>query len=385
MNRFLDHHRDAIAFDYSCFDRMILNGAIVPFLHTKRAGTIRWFLQTHRQLGKLSRAAFAKISRDYHRWVEQHAQQAGLAIVAKDHAHEAIVEAAFQQLGERTGVAVILKAREAERIAWHYAKTDSIALGRRHVDLYYFYLNDPQCGRMYLRICPYFPFHINVWLNGHNWLACQLRREGIAFDRRDNLFVACDQPQRLQELSDSFAASDIVTTVETWLDRLLPFFSPAERQQGYRHQLFMAQIEYCHNLLFHQPAGLDRLFERLMDANRGLGHPDKLAIVFGRPRYQRDTRSGQTVLRLTKLRLPVVSSSFKQTLIKQYVKHGVGLRTAKGTANIDDLEYGLVVEGDRFVFTRFEGTGKGKVALDAGASRLDLVGGKATLYCAYRA
>jgi hypothetical protein len=64
--------------------------------------------------------------------------------------------------------------------------------------------------------------------------------------------------------------------------------------------------------------------------------------------------------------------------------HAVELRTAKVTANIDNLEYGLVVEGDRFTFTHFEGTGKGKVALDARAGRLDLVGDKATPYCTYR-
>jgi uncharacterized protein (TIGR03067 family) len=64
--------------------------------------------------------------------------------------------------------------------------------------------------------------------------------------------------------------------------------------------------------------------------------------------------------------------------------HAVELHTAKGKANIDNLEYELVVEGERFVFTHFEGTGKGKVALDARAGRLDLIGDNATLYCAYR-
>jgi hypothetical protein len=337
MNRFLHHHRDAIDFGYSCFDRMILNGCILPFMHTERAGTICWFLRSQRHLDKLSRAAFAQISRDYHRWVADYAHKEDLAIVDKDRSHAAIVASSFQDLGDRPGVAVILKAHEPERVAWHYAKTNQIAVVRRHVDLYYFYLNDPNCGHMYLRICPYFPFHVSVWLNGHNWLACQLRREGIAFETCDNLFVACAQPQRLQELSDAFAPSDIVTAVETWLDRLLPYFSPEERQQGYRHQLYMAQMEYCHNLLFKKPAGLDRLFDRLMDANRGLGHPDKLATVFGRRRFQPDTRTGQTVLRLTKLRLPVISSSFKQTLIKQYVKQGAGLRTESSTFQLKDL------------------------------------------------
>jgi len=102
-----------------------------------------------------------------------------------------------------------LKARESELLAWHFAKTNQIAVDRRCVDLYYFYVNDAHCGRMFLRICPYFPFHITVWLNGHNWLKCQLQKENIAFKTRDNLFVACERPERLQELADAFAPTDI--------------------------------------------------------------------------------------------------------------------------------------------------------------------------------
>jgi hypothetical protein len=55
---------------------------------------------------------------------------------------------------------------------------------------------------MWLRICPYFPFNIRVWMNGHNWLAHRLQQEGIAFEQRDNLFVECAHPERLQQLAD---------------------------------------------------------------------------------------------------------------------------------------------------------------------------------------
>jgi hypothetical protein len=342
MNRFQHHHRDSILFGYSCFDRLILNGSIVPFMHTARAGSIVWFLRTHRHIEELSRAAFARISRDYHNWVREYALQTGVEIVEpeKGARREDLVEPCFRQLGEHTGIATILKAREPERVAWYYAKTGDIAVDRHHVDLYYFYLNDPQLGRMFLKICPYFPFNISVWLNGHNWLKCQLQKEGIAFRTRDNLFVECARPERLQELSDAFAPADIVSSVDTWLARLLPFFSEAERQQGFRHQLYMAQMEYCHNLIFSKRAALDRLFARLMDANRGLGHPDKLATIFGRPYFRPDTRTGQTALKTTKLGLPVLSSSYKQTLIKQYVKDGAdraGLRTESASHQLKDL------------------------------------------------
>jgi hypothetical protein len=339
MNRFQQHHRDSIVFGYSCFDRMILNGSIRAFQHTTCAGSIVWFLRTHRHIEEVSRAAFARISREYHDWVWQLALRTGVEIVEpeKDARREELVEPYFRQLGERTGIATILKAREGERVAWYYAKTGDIAVDRHHVDLYYFYLNDPQLGRMYLKICPYFPFNISVWLNGHNWLKCQLQKEGIAFQTRDNLFVECARPERLQELSDAFAPTDIVPTVETWLSRLLPFFSEAERQQGFRHQLYMAQMEYCHNLIFKKRAALDRLFARLMDANRGIGRPDKLAIIFGRPNFRPDTRTGQTLLKTTQTGLPVLSSSYKQTLLKQYVKDGIGLRSESASRQLKDL------------------------------------------------
>jgi hypothetical protein len=349
MNRFEHHHQESISLGYSCFDRLVFNGYIPAFQHSACGGTIYWFLRSKRQAPPLSRAYLAGISSDYHDWLDQYAKTAGIEIIRpeKKIRREELVEPAFQQLGDREGVAVILKARETERIAWYFAKTHRTSVERRFIDLFYFYLNDPICGRMFIRVCPYFPFNISVWLNGHNWLASKMRQEGIAFTQRDNLFTACANPQRLQELSNAFGPADIVGPVEKWLTRLLPFFSEEERQQGYRHQLYMSQVEYCHNLIFQQKASLERLFDRLMDANRGMGHPDKLAIVFGRQNFYPDTRTGQTVAKITEMRTPVICSSYSATGIKQYVKDGEktpvhntavkALRTESSSHRLNDL------------------------------------------------
>lgn len=338
MNRFQEHHQSSIAFSYSCFDRMILNGFIPAFQHSKRAGTIHWFLRTHREVEKLDRKYFARLSCNYHDWLREYAAAQGIEIVEpKKVRREDWVEPYFRNLGGRPGVAVILKAREPERIAVHFPSCNQLGVEFRNVNLYYFYLDDSQCGRMFVRVCPYFPFNVRIWVNGHNWLAQQLTREGIAFEKRDNLFTACANPQRLQELSDAFAPGDILRPVEARLEALLHFFTPSEREQGYRHQLFMAQMEYCHNLIFHKKAALDRLFDRLMDANRSVGHPQKLAIYFGRPCFRPDTRTGQTTLKITPLRTPVLTSTFKSTSIKQYVSNGLGLRTESGSYQLKDL------------------------------------------------
>jgi hypothetical protein len=337
MNCFESHHRDSIRFGYSCFDRILLNG-FVPLL--QNPGALVTFLRTQRQASDLTRRYFAQLAKDYHLWVQQFAQQHQLDILepAKDARREDLVNPYFQQLAGRSGVAVILKATEPERIAVSYARQGhAVGLSRRWVKLYYFYLQDEHCGRMFLRLCPYFPHNLGAWLNGHEWLACRLRQEGIAFARRDNSFVDCADPRRLQELANTFGERDIRAAIEHWLGQLLPSFSAAERQQGYRHQLYMAQMEYCHNLLFHRKAALERLFERLLDHNRGLGHPDKLAVIFGRSRFVPDTRTGETVVKVTRLRTPVISTGFHKTFVKQYVKEKALLRTETTSYQLRDL------------------------------------------------
>jgi hypothetical protein len=39
---------------------------------------------------------------------------------------------------------------------------------------------------------------------------------------------------------------------------------------------------HCDNLIFHRRAALDALGERLLDANRSIGQPNKITVIFGR-------------------------------------------------------------------------------------------------------
>jgi hypothetical protein len=337
MNCFVEHHRDSIRLGYACFDRILCNGWIQAL---QSPGACTAFLHQRRQARELNRAYFAALAADYHDWVQQLAADQGLDILEppKGTRREDWVAPYYQQLGERDGLAVLLKATEPERIVVSYARRGhALDLARRWVKVYYFYLRDQHLGRLFLRICPYFPFNVTAWLNGHEWLARQLRRAGIAFVQRDNSFSDCADPGRLQALADAFGPQDVLTPVQGWLARLLPFFSAAERAAGYRHRLFLAQVEYCHNLVFHQRAAVDRLFDRLLDLNRSFGRPEKLAVIFGRPRLQHNPGTGETVVKVTRLRTPVISSGFHKTFLKQYVREGALLRTESTCYQLKDL------------------------------------------------
>ena len=94
-----------------------------------------------------------------------------------------------------------------------------------------------------------------------------------------------------------------------WLARFTPFFPPAERlHAGVQHRLFFAQTEYCDNLLFRRRAALEALEQRLLGANRTIGQPTKLTIIFGRRITRRHHGKLQSVIEDLNLPNPVLRS-----------------------------------------------------------------------------
>jgi len=133
---------------------------------------------------------------------------------------------------------------------------------------------------------------------------------------------------------------DLVTCGQKWLARFTPFFSAAEREQaGCQHRLFFAQTEFCDNLVFHRRAALDRLGERLIDANRSIGQPNKITTIFGRKVSKLYRGKLQTEIENMDLPNPVIRSHYRNGFIKQYVRDHLILRTEAATNNVTD--YGV--------------------------------------------
>jgi hypothetical protein len=97
----------------------------------------------------------------------------------------------------------------------------------------------------------------------------------------------------------------------------MPFFTAKERDEaGCQHWLFFSQIEFCDNLIFRRRAVLDSLGERLLDANRTIGQPDKISVIFGRRISKHHRGKLQTGIEDMNLPNPVIRSHYRNGFIK---------------------------------------------------------------------
>lgn len=69
----------------------------------------------------------------------------------------------------------------------------------------YLYVIDRELGVIHIRLQTWFPFQIQVYLNGHEWLARQLERRGVGFERYENTFLSIEDLPPAQRLCAGFA------------------------------------------------------------------------------------------------------------------------------------------------------------------------------------
>ena len=346
MNAFFEHHQDSIRFAYGCFDRLLLNGLIQPFQQPER---VIGFFNTYREGKRVTRDLLHEIADQFKNWVTNRSQKWHAPIVEAPAGRRDDFMDTYFRRAKPDEVVAIVRDREPARILiangnkkddrWH------LQFAQRWVIQYNFYINDARWGRMFVRVCPYFPFSARVCLNQHYWLANRMREEGIHFQQCSNAFSICSDAKRLQQLSASLSPRDLLTCGQKWLASCTPFFSEQERKQaGCQHRLFFAQVEYCDNLIFERRAALDALGERLLDANRTIGQPNKITTIFGRKITKRYGGKLQTVIEDLHLPNPVIRSHYGNGFIKQYVRDHLNLRTETATNDVTDYGVRKAVE-----------------------------------------
>jgi hypothetical protein len=129
---------------------------------------------------------------------------------------------------------------------------------------YYWYEFHPECGFLGARLRSWFPFDMQVCLNGREWLARQLDQAGLGYARADNCFTALADFARAQVLLSAQLQTDWPTLLEGIAQRLFPLREElfGEFCPGYYWTTY--QSEWATDLVFTDPAQLRRLYPLLV-------------------------------------------------------------------------------------------------------------------------
>jgi hypothetical protein len=177
-----------------------------------------------------------------------------------------------RQIAERDGVQegliAVLSATELSRsfdIGWDAERRHLLLQnGWRKCLHYYHYWIHPEWGFMHARVQTWFPFTVHICINGREWLARQMDREGLSYVQRENCFVQISNVQRAQRLM----ARQLRVNWPRMLNNLVPQFHPIYKDLfptcpgGYYWS--MDESEWATDVMFRSAARLAAVYPRLI-------------------------------------------------------------------------------------------------------------------------
>jgi len=145
---------------------------------------------------------------------------------------------------------------------WHDKITGATILKPRRGQClhYYFYFIDKELGLCHIRVPTWAPFPVQLYFNGHNWLANRLHSKGIRFTLADNAFVSIDDFGEAQKLADSFSVNEL----HRKLDMYARLCCPIQDSFPAGVHWTIKQIEYAMDIIWSKPDDLAPLYEELL-------------------------------------------------------------------------------------------------------------------------
>jgi hypothetical protein len=268
VEKFLSRYRSLVTGTLSGFDRIVFRGILQPLMRQfgmyymlKDAGIQllefkRFALDTTERVKKASLAEAVGMKRPILYLESATVDKQALARrVLADHPID-------------EGLICVFKALEPCTTFEYQRSADREERGLRLVPgkclhLYHYWLH-PRFGFMNARIQTWFPFTIQICLNGREWLARQLLGKGQNFRRADNCFTWLGDPSVAQHLMDEQLTTAWPAALSSIARSLNPCHETIFRASPIDYYWTAYQTEWATDLLFRDPQSLSTLYPQLV-------------------------------------------------------------------------------------------------------------------------
>jgi hypothetical protein len=269
MKKIIDKCGDKIKGCLSTFDRMIIKGHLIGFFYDNGRN---YFLSKEKVLLK-----------DFNKYAESKTKMIKKSAVslAKEADREYIYLNSPKVKKEKVALKQLKKAPIEEGLIcilstvencvsvdiYKNSETQKLELEtRKRKCLYlYFYYLDKEFGFMHVKIQTWFPFQIQVYINGREYLAKQLDKVNIGYERYDNCFTDIEKIEEAQEIARKIESKKFNDMFNHFAKIVNPFIEKITEVFGSGYYWCVDQCEYATDIMFNNKLDLDVIYPDLVD------------------------------------------------------------------------------------------------------------------------
>lgn len=268
MDEFIAKHQDKITGTLSGFDRLVLRGTLRSITF---ADGLRHYLHANDVLLKHFSSHAQSVSGQLKHASENEAKQLGRPVMylnSSQVSKEEIAREILAKDGIREGLICVLRCVEP---CWSFqihrneqTRKLELVTQRRKCTFIYQYRIHPTFGFMNARIQTWFPFAIQICLNGREWLGREMERNGIKYAASGNCFPWIEDWAKAQRLMDQQLRTEWPKVLEPLARQLNPVHEQIFAKYPLSYYWSTYQSEWAIDVVFPKAAELRRLYPRLV-------------------------------------------------------------------------------------------------------------------------
>ncbi|NLF47878.1 MAG: hypothetical protein GX578_06085 [Clostridiales bacterium] len=260
----IDKYKDKINGVLSTFDRMILKGHLRQFFSP--SGKMHFLSQENvllKDFGDYAKNVTSQIKE----YIENMAQERQRSLIyltsPKVSKEETALDVLKRDPVEEGLICIISTVELCKSVEVRKSKdTEKLELqnGWRKCLYYYFYYLDREFGFMHVRLQSWFPFEIQVYINGREYLSKQLDKQGINYQRYDNSFTSIADIPQAQEIANAFTGRDLNNMLNHFANEVNPFLKRLEEIFHCGYFWCLDQCEYATDVMFKSRDELQNIY-----------------------------------------------------------------------------------------------------------------------------
>lgn len=282
---FVARHQDDVIGMLQGFDRLRLQGTLRALYFPEIMQEYLWqakvlwkdFKSFATGLTQRMRAEIESLARE--------AQRPVLYLPSSQTRKETLAKEIAQRDGVEQGLVAVFSCVEACRayraVGNRQSQKLELRLQESRCTHLYVYLIDEVVGWVHLRLQTWFPFLIQICLNGREWLARRLSQEGIGFRRVDNALPWIEEVARAQQLMDQQLSTDWPGLCERLVAGCHPLQSEILAPLSLSYYWTVAESEYASDVMFRDRAALERIYPGLVRFGMQGLHCDQVLRYLG--------------------------------------------------------------------------------------------------------
>jgi hypothetical protein len=273
MQQFIERYREQINGVLTGFDRLVFRGSLRRLNYGRYDSSLKAMVANGMENYLWQNEILFKDYQDHVKRISERLKKASLepfekqkipVVFLRDPAADKskVARQVASERGVTSGLVCAISAMEPSPTFEH--RGTHIIRRTRPCHVLYHYQIHPELGWMHARIQTWFPFNVQVGLNGREWLARQMNRDGLKYVQQGNCFPWIEDYKRAQELMSLQVEKNWAELLNGFAGQLNPEHESIFRRYPAGYYWTCDQSEWATDIVFRQADFLKRLMPLLV-------------------------------------------------------------------------------------------------------------------------